>query len=542
MAVSATPGRRTPSWRGLAGRPDLLVLAAILVGTLVVLLYLGRGTLWVFDDWQFWFPESTYSPDALLSHYNGHASVVNRLLSSLVIDLTGGESFLPWRLLAYALHLATMALFYVVVAPRVGRGVGLAAIVPFTIMGLASLHFYMPMSALFQGIGIFGLLASMVALAREDRRGDVIACVVLVTVTFWAASGLAAVVGVIAWLMWAPRQVRRLWIPGVPLVLFAAWYVTYRPEDGYGLQGLNDLALIPAYVADGLSNGLRTYTYLPQDWSAAMAVGVVALVIVALVRRPDLDRRLAAAVAGGVAFWAIIAVGRGPELRVDQVRYLYPNAFHAVLIAALAAGVAGWRPNRRAVIVAGVLAFAFLTPNLNQLRSTMQIEREKSVNSRAAITALEIAIDRAPDKFNPLDPTRGDGDFITARYRRAMEGGRTIGFSEREILGRGERLRQVVDETLIPALRLAVVPAEARPTGCRTIAPGEQVELEFGREISVQNRGDAPAAFRLRRFADGAREVSKVAPREAAGITLPRDRSTRPWFAVVDGDGPFALC
>jgi hypothetical protein len=538
-APSTRPARRSAGT--LRSRPDLLVLAAILGATLVSLLYLGRDTIWVFDDWLFWFPGATYAPGDLLSHYNGHASVVNRLLSSLTITLTGGESYLPYRLAAYAMHLTTLALFYFVVAPRIGRGLALVALVPFTLMGLAGLHFYMPYSALFQGVGILGLLAALLALGRGTRRGDVVACVVLTVVTFWAAAGLAAVCAALAYLLWPPVQTRRLWVAGVPLVLFAGWYAAYRPDDGYGLEGLDDLSLIPGYVADGISHGLRAYTYLPQDWTVAMAVGVVALVVVLAVRQGAFDRQFVAILVGGVAFWAIIAVGRGPELRVDQVRYLYPDALHAVLIALAAAGIAGLRSDRRTVVVAGVLALAFFVPSLNQLRHTFAIERGKSVVSRAAITGAEIARDRAPDDFNPLNATRGDGEFRMDRYRVALADGRSAGFSEAEVLERGESVQQAVDRTIMQAAGLRAVATTERPRGCRAVATGEPFPVPFDVPVVVTN-GGAEARLQLRRFADGGSELGRVPADGAVSVRLPRDRSARPWQGLVAGAGPLAVC
>ena len=528
-------------------RLDLLGLAAILAATLAALLWMARGTIPLFDDWVFWTPPSTYAPDDLLQHYNGHAAVLTRLGVSLTTDVGGSDSYVLQRLWAYAMHLATLAALYFVAVPYIGRRLALIAIVPMTLMGLAWLHMLMPFSTIFQGPGILGLLLAMLALARGTRRGDVVACLVLTASVFTATAGLAAIAGIVVWLLWPPTLLRRLWIPAIPAVLWLLWYATYKPDEGYEIQLLDDVALIPTFVAEGLANGIRTYGYLPADWSSALAAGLVVLVVVVAARPlAGLDRNLAAAIGAAVAFWGIIAVGRGPELRPDQLRYLYPDAAHVVLIAVIALGLAGVRSNRRTTIIAAVLALAFFVPSFNQLRNTSTDERNESVLSRAAVTAVEIAgIDRLDPRFNPLNETRSDGEFTLERYRRAVEDGRTIGFSESELAGRSEAVRQATDSTLIGggSAVFSRVAAPGRGAACTTVDPRAPIELAAGSTLVLDNAGTREVAVGLRRFADNPRGVGTIPRGTAATLAVREDRSQRPWTVVVTGSaGPLRRC
>ena len=523
-------------------RPDLLALAAILLLTLIALLYMGRGTIPLFDDWVFWTPASTYAPDDLLEHYNGHAAVLTRFFVSLSTDLGGSDSYLLHRLWAYGMHLATLALLYFVAVPYIGRRLALVVIVPLTLMGLAWLHMVMPFSTIFQGPGVLGLLAAMLALQQGTRRGDVLACLALLLAVFTATAGLAAIAGIIVWLLWSPMQLRRLWVAAVPAVLWLLWYVTYKPDEGYEISFLDDISLVPTFVAEGIANGIRTYGYLPADWSSALAAGLVVLVVMVAGRGRGLDRNLAAALAAAVAFWGIIAVGRGPELRPDQLRYLYPDAMHVVLIAVIAAGLAGLRSTRRTTAIAVVLALAFFVPSFNQLRNVFQDERNESTFSRAAIAAVEIAgADKIDQAFNPIADTRSDGEFTLARYRRALDDGRSIGFSESELPSKSEATRQTTDAVLMSALR--IVPAAVEPpAGCRPLAASAPLELPSGTTVYVTNDGDDAAKLLLRRFADGPRDIGQVAADSSVRVVLPEDRSDRPWTMTFDGAGPLTAC
>ena len=524
-------------------RPDLLALSTILGATLLALLYMGRGTIPLFDDWVFWTPPSTYAPDNLLQHYNGHAAVVTRFFVSVTTDVAGSDSYLLHRLWAYAMHIATLALLYFVAVPYVGRRLALIVIVPLTLMGLAWLHMVMPFSTIFQGPGVLGLLGAMLALQRGTRRGDVVACLVLLASVFTATAGLAAIAGVIVWLLWSPMQLRRLWVAAVPAVLWLLWYATYKPDEGYEISFLDDISLVPTFVAEGLSNGIRTYGYLPADWSSALAAGLVVLVVLVAARPRGMDRNLAAALASAVAFWGIIAVGRGPELRPDQLRYLYPDAVHVIIIAVIAAGLAGVRSNRRTTLIAVVLALAFFVPSFNQLRNTMQTERDESALSRAAIAAVDFTgTERLDPSFNPIFATREDGEFTLERYRRALADGRMAGFSEEELLGKSERVRRTTDGTLTDALGIGIDTADSVPGGCSPLDAGRPFEVPPGTRVAIDNRGAAAATVRVRRFADAAADVGTVDAARTGVLELPRDRAKRPWTVEIGSTGGITAC
>ena len=522
--------------RGARKRPDLVVLAAMLLATLVTLAYLGRDTLPLFDDWIFWSWETDYSPGVLLEHYNGHASPVVKAIWFALTDITGGSHYLPFRLFFIVMHVATLGLFYFAVAPRIGRGLALVAVLPLTLMGIAWLDYVMPISGIYQVAGPLGIVAAIVALDRGTRRGDVLACLALTAMAFTAVGGVAAVAGVYAYLLWERPQWRRLWVAVVPTVLFAAWWLVYRPEEGYEFKALDDISLVPSYVADGLSHGIRTYTYLPQEWAVALAVVLLVAVVRQFMRPRGVDRALVAAIAAGVAFWAIVAIGRGPDLRIDQLRYLYPNAIHAVLIAALVAGLAGLRSNRRTVLTLGVLSLAFFIPSANQLRLVYRGERSESLQSRAAMTAEKLALDRMPPAgANPFYEIRKDHEFTIERYRAGLALGRDFAYDESEIPGLFESQRKAFDQTSLSALGVKPLQIQVDPKTCKA---SPVTEVPSGGSIVITNRfaGGETVVF-ARRYADQASEVGKIAPKTTARIEFPRDRSDRPWQVFVNGVG-----
>lgn len=524
----------------LRRRPDLLALAAFLGATLVALLFLGRESLPQNDDWDFWLRAPSYDPGELLHEWRGHPVAVTRLVWNLTTDVTGGETFVAHRLLFYAMHLAVLALFYVLVAPRIGRALGLIALVPLALAGLTWLSFASPLSGIVHAGGVLGLLGALVALQRGTRRADAVACGVLVVAAFTSGAGLAAIAGAAAFLLWPQPAAdrRRLWVVAVPLLFLFVWFLAYRPDNGYGIE-LVDVALIPSYVADGLAAGIRVYTYLVPEWATALSAAFAVLLVVWALRPGGFDRTLVAVLVAGAAFWGLIAFVRGLDIRANDARYLYPAAVHAMLMVALLAARAGVRSHRTMVVTLGVLVVAFALPSANQMRQSAKFDREKSLQSRAALTAVELAGPLAPNEFNPLAVTRGDAAFTVGRYREALSDGRSLAYDRDELDGLPERLRDVLDATLVPSLgiTLRAIAAPDEET-CRPLtAP---VDAAPGTTVVVRNDGGAKAPLLISRFTTRTRPAGEVAPGGAASLAFPRDGSPKPWR--VSAGAPLAVC
>ena len=67
-------------------------------------------------------------------------------------------------------------------------------------------------------------LAAFLALDQRSRRGDVLACILLIAAILSFSVGVAFAIGAGAWIL-AERGGRRIWVAVLPLVLYGAWWL-----------------------------------------------------------------------------------------------------------------------------------------------------------------------------------------------------------------------------------------------------------------------------------------------------------------------------
>ena len=203
--------------------PAVAGLVLLLLGALAVMVYLGRGSTFFYDEWVWWWSEPSLAPGVLLEPNNGHPCLVpNVIWNATILATCFGQVYLPFQLSWYFSLLGLIAGLWVLLAAKVGRGVALAVVAPFAVMGTGWLSLLMPIAGLFHVLPLAWLAWALVALERRTRRGDVIACVLLVLAAFTSVTGLASVVAG-AYLLWQRPEMRRLWVVGIPLGPAAAW-------------------------------------------------------------------------------------------------------------------------------------------------------------------------------------------------------------------------------------------------------------------------------------------------------------------------------
>ena len=79
-------------------------------------------------------------------------------------------------------------------------------------------------------------IGALLAIERADRRGDVVACALLLASLAFAEIALAFAAGVLVAIVLQRGPWRRLWIIAVPVLLYAVWYVSFgnpsnQPSD-----------------------------------------------------------------------------------------------------------------------------------------------------------------------------------------------------------------------------------------------------------------------------------------------------------------------
>lgn len=559
---SARPARRDP-W--------LLALAALVVLSFATLMVLGRGTTFVFDDWNFWLSGDSLSPSNLLAAYNGQPSLVPKLLWVTTTKVFGGGEYLPFRIEAYLLLAAFLVGFFFVLAPRVPRVIAFATVVPLSVLGTAWLTLLMVNTLHYFVIPLVFLVWAVVALDRATRAGDVVACVLLVLSAFTSSSGVVPVAAAAVYLLWERPAWRRLWVPAVPTALFLLWFAVQRPEQ-VAQTTISDIALIPSYVFEGLSDGLARYTALGGQFTVPLAAALLIAIFACATSPRGLDRAAAAFIAGGATFWTLLALGRGPELHPGTIQYLYANATYAIAAGVLLLARVPGLTTVRVAVAALVLAAAFAEPNLQQEVDAARDQRAASQRSLAALTATNLLAERDPARASATNlplVARGDNSFAPAAYVRAVRAGREpVGATAAELAQRPSAFRRDVDTFLAQALGGTPSPAASltgagappaiaagdgvvkRAGACQQVTPAAgrptaSVELTADRPLLVVGgAGRGKADVRAWRLAGRALPtdppLASVGPRGGVLDLKPFDGA--PWMVSVAAAGPFRVC
>jgi hypothetical protein len=225
-------------------------------------------------------------------------------------------------------------------------------------------------------------------------------------------------------------------------------------------------------------------------------------------------------------------------------RYLYPGGLFVLLIAVEA--LRGWRPSRFAwgALGVGVLAAALsglgtFHDGANGLRFTDRIVK-------AEITPLEIGAGAMPASFQPdtaKAPQISAGPYLAA----VRDIGSSPAYTEAQLAGIEDGRRALADSAFVRGygltLAAGVEPAQGFTlTDCvhpRPAAGGVEVTIPPG-GMTLRAPG---AQVTLRRFASTYSLQPLAGNPSNAVLRIPRDRSGRPWYALVQhATGPVRAC
>lgn len=494
-----------------------------------------------------------------LAPHNGHLVLLGKLIYRGLF-LTVGADYAVFRAVEVAGVLTCSGLFFVLARRRVGPWAALIPSVLLLFLGYAGESLLWP----FNLHTIFALafgLGALLTLERNDRRGDLATCVLLVLSVATVELGLAFAVGVALLVLRRADRWRRAWIFAVPLVLFAIWWLWAR-RFGQTTFDLANVRLIPIDLTSSLAAvagsifglnptgaGVPTSVTTDTPWADALA----ALAVVGLVFRlskgkvPD---ALWVSLAVILTYWAMIAMAERPP---DAVRYIFVGTVMVLLTAA--AALRGARPTRTPLIAAACIVAFAIPPNIAKFYDERASSVTDANNSRTEYAMLELARPHVHSDYLPVEDPRvtdaGGGVFVPLSayaYFQAADDFGPIGFSLDQIRDAGVDLRHIADATLIGALELALKPtaAPADPSACQSSLDGEPGHpvfffLERG-GVLLGSRAKHPVHVGLGRFGIGGAPVSigKLQPGEWANLRIPPDSAPDRWWVTVDG--PVHVC
>ncbi|HEY7456375.1 MAG TPA: hypothetical protein VH703_03785 [Solirubrobacterales bacterium] len=494
-----------------------------------------------------------FSPEYLLAPFNGHLALGGRFVYELVFATVGAE-YTVFVLVNIAALFAVVALVFELVRRRLGNLAALAPCIVLLFLGFAREQLLWPLdfntaASLAAGLG------AVLAIQREDRRGDLLACLLLLLSVAMIELGLSFAVGIAVWLAVSRRREapRRAWVAAVPILLYAAWYV-WALKFGQSEGSAANVDLIPAAFLHGAAAALGSLTgtnpivagaYVgPVTWfGRALAIALGVVLVVRLWGR-QLPHTIWVWLLVLGSYWTLLALAARP---VEGSRYILVAA---VLIVLIAAEMVRRRVADGAAIALLVLALVALPANIAQLtegRDDDALHHYPPVSS-TELAMFELAREHVdPDYIATIDPRVAEVDggiFIgipAGAYLDAAAANGSIAYSLDEVRGKDERLRLIADASLVGALGVGLKPSTPPPgtAKCRSVeVPAGEESTSFrvaAGSTYLRPRTSDRTGLWLARFADSPRSIGiDYLPRGWSKLTIPADSAPDPWRAAVD--------
>jgi hypothetical protein len=542
-----------------------LLAAAMAVG-IAFIFWLQRDLAFADDSFNWLALSGLGSDKVLIEPYGGHLIFTPLLVFKAVLGIVGA-SYTGFGVVQVVLLILLSGLLYEYGRRRVGPLLALPAAVIVLFLGSSWNVLMQPMLGIQFLCALVPGVAALLALERDDRRGDIAACVLLTLASWGFEMGLAFVVGAGVGIAMRSDRWRRAWIVGIPLLIYGIWRVWATQYGDSGLH-LSNLLWVPAYAVDSLGVvavslfglfywvGAGQFTYLKLNGFDINRFGegvvLLALEVFAaflIVRRLRLRGRIPTtlwiAVAVLVTLWIEQGLALSPDRTPGEIRYIFPDTVVFLLVAVEAAR--GIRATRLAVIAAAALTVVAVVGNLARFKEGRDVLAEYSPPANAAITVVELGGSNIPPGFNPaLDAPEafavdrgvyfGAGSIqeIAAKFG-------SPGYTVPELLSQSEAVRRSADVVAAHALGIHTEPGGASGRACHPQRGASDIAvLPPGKSILVSRR---PSPMFARRFASRyVIEVGHVAPDSPVALRIPSDSADTPWRIQAPSSAGLTVC
>lgn len=581
-AVEAGPSvrRRLGLTTTIQSRLTPTVVLVIILGVAgIVILWAGRGIVFIADEWR-WISDALHvTPNAILRDDNGHLFALPFGIYDALTATIGLAHYWVFRALALALHLTIAGLVYLLAR----RGLGSwAALVPTAVVAFLGTGAEAFVSAINIGplSATAACLGALLTLSRRTPRGDLATCGLLVLGLASFTTAVAFTAGVFVEVLWRRDRWRRIWVPLVPTLLYVAWRLHYggalSADIGSNSASPDVVDVVRGGVkaATGAFAGLagvqlenptlhRHLPWLGQAFQVLTVAGAALLAFV-IARTRRLSARLANVIVVALGFWLLIGVGRGIRGDLYASRYVYSGAIAVVLIIVEAVSLYGLPRSRwRRLIplaVAGIVAV-----NVVWMVVLANHIRDESTMVRARLAALDVVGPSMPPSFSPSGEFAfhniSAGSYFAARRRFDS----SPAYSAAELRGASEEARQAADDVLVRAYGLRLVPggvaADGPPPALERVAGGSAtsrgsclVLMPAGAPAAAEVTPRSPSGIALdaahgvqpavavRRFGGRYRGVPSAGGGATASLALPPGHAGAPWHVQVVAPGRTLVC
>ncbi len=571
--------RHQATFPSLPRNAPALILAVAAAASIVVLLTICSGMTFFQDEWHFMIHRQGFNADAFFLPNDVHPVPVPAAIYKLCLAIFGMTSVGPERVIAVLLYTGTAILLFLYARRRIGDWLALFPAILLLFLGPAWNVLLWPFEMTLVG-SIAAGLGALLALERDDRAGDLLACLLLVLATGCSSLGVsfALAAGVDALIRRRTRGLARLYVAAVPLALFAVWYLTYGHEVPSALS-LTNVAGTPLYAAEGIASSLASLVGLSTlqvgaegggspDWGQPLLVAVVVLSAFWLRRRNQVSPQIWVVVTAAASFWVLGGFNFIPGREATASRYQYLGAIFIVLILAEVFRGARLKDGRTILVLGGLTAVALLS-NLAPLKDGHTFVEQQSELARGELAAIEIARDTVDPSFALTPEIAGTATLVpidAGSYLSAVDAHGSPAEKAAELPTAPAMVRKQVDVVLANALpvELGRAGAEAAqpPSGsppvaqiayagvstrgsCLRIAAGagaQGVAITLAGSTVFRVAPGPEAEIGLRRYGDEFAVESSLAGASASLLSIPPDRSEVPWQAQLSGAQAIVAC
>jgi hypothetical protein len=549
----------------------LVALGVLLFAAFALFVVIATKLTFFQDTWSFLLYRRPFTLDNLMQPHNEHIVVIPLLLQQLYLALFGMSTAMPEYVVQAAMLVAAAWLVFVYARRRVGPWPAVMAAALLLFVGAAWETILWPFEICFVGPILFGT-AMLLMLEREDRRGDVLACLFLLIAIAFNSLGVAFVAaGAVAVLQrprdrpvlsrdWIIAVLRLAWIVVIPAVLYFLWYEKWG-SAATGAITFDNFLTAPRYMFDCLAANLEAVAGLATNgdntlgWGRPLAVFAIALAGFGAWRRPGVYVRVWPPLATLLLYWFLLALNHDLAREPNTSRYLYAGVALLLLVAVnLLEGV---RPRPRVLMVAGAVAAVAIFSNLGVMKQGAEYLRGQAVLTKTALGVMDIARPVINPAYAPQANEIGTGTVVeihAAFYFEAADKYGSPAWGPSQIAAAGEPTRHDADVSLASAEELKATPgsgswSQAAPVGikCATFegSAGTQVPLAPGVD-TVEVAPGGPAHLFLRRFAanEFPARLGAVEGASASELKIPHDEASAayPWYLLVEAGQQARVC
>jgi hypothetical protein len=535
-------------------------LAVLMLAALLLLLYMGRGLSFFYDDWNYVTEDYGGGIHSLLTPHNGHLSLVPIAIYKVLFHAVGLNHYAVFRLVVIVLHLICGGLVFVLAARRIPRVPALLAAALILFLGAAweDLLWAFQMSYL---LSVAGGLAAWVLLERDDLPSKSAAMLCLAVALGSSSLGIAVVIGVAAELAWG-RRWRAGWVVVVPVVLYAIWYLHYG-EDEITKNGLINA---PGFVEDLAAAAFGGLVGRALEWGRPLALIGLLVLLRRLARPVPVSARLVGLLATGFSLWFITAAARSTVSQPETSRYVYLGAVVIVLVGVeLLRGVT---ITPRVTALATALVAACVITGLTELHAGAMSLQTNSKTLTAELGAMELAADHAPPSYQPdphLAPQIMAGPYLHTVHSigsSPADSPSAIAASDPASRAAADAVLVALDApTLAPLGHTKASPLAPAPT-VAALSSGSQAEhgncivlkplpgaamaaaltLPVG-GVTVANLGTSSALTSIKRFGESFIPLSPaVGPHSRVALPIPPDATQDPWELQLTSASSLSVC